>query len=84
MKKLTKTQVRKQLSKSLNQTVLLFPSKCGPANTTWVKGFEYNPSKQGISYKELDKHFERTINEFSYYNCNSELGNRVHFYMDVK
>jgi hypothetical protein len=83
MKKLTKTQVRKQFSKSLDQTVLLFPSNCGPANTTWVKGFEYNPSKYNITYKELDNHFNKFINEFSYYNCNAELGKRVHFYMNI-
>lgn len=82
MRKLTKTQVRKEFKKSLNKTVLLFPSNCGPSNTTWVKGIEYNPSNYGVTYKNLDDHFNKFINEFSYYNCNSELGNRVHYYMN--
>lgn len=82
MKKLTKSQVRALFKKSLNTTVLLFPSNCGPSNTTWVRGVKYNPSNYDISYQELDEHFARFINEFSYYNCNNELGNRVHYYVD--
>jgi hypothetical protein len=82
MKKVTKTQVRKMFSKSLDQTVSLFPSNCGPQNTTWVQGMEYNPSKYGISYKDLDRHFDKFVNEFQYYNCNNELGKRVHFYIN--
>jgi hypothetical protein len=27
--------------------------------------------------------FEKMVNSFRYYNCNSELGNRVHFYLLV-
>jgi len=88
MKKLTKTQVRKEFRKSLNKTVLLFTSNCSPSNTTWFKGLEYkgveyNPSNYSITYKELDAHFDKFINEFAYYNCNSELGNRVHYYMEL-
>jgi len=82
MRKLTKAQVRKEFKGSLNKTVLLFPSNCSHANTTWVKGYDYNPSSYNLSYSDLESHFEKTINEFSYYNCNSELGNRVHFYMN--
>lgn len=82
-KKVTKAQVRAMFRKSLNQTVLFFPSNCGPANTTWVKGMPYNPTEYNVSYGGLDEHFNKTINSFSYYNCNSELGKRVHFYIEV-
>jgi hypothetical protein len=98
MKKLTKTQVIAKLKK-LNEnevlTVTLFPSKCDPQNTTWVKGFEKELTKQDLSLKypqtektlpylaECEKtltHLDSIINDFQYYNCIPELGTRVHFY----
>jgi hypothetical protein len=90
MKKLTKTQVIAKLKK-LNEnevlTVTLFPSKCGPANTTWVKGFEKELTKQDLiplypDSKEIPNltEFDSLVNDFKYYNCIPELGMRVHFY----
>jgi hypothetical protein len=89
MKKVTKSQVIAQLKKLNEGDVLpvsLFPSKCGPSNTTWVKGYEVNLYKdQGEFYQDLSedgsKTFDSLIIDFSVYNCNSELGKRVHFYI---
>lgn len=76
MRKITKSQVKariKRLKEGEKLDLTLFPSKCGPFNTVWVKGFE-------VEVDSLEE-FEKIVNSFSYYNCNSELGNRVHFYV---
>lgn len=88
MKKLTKTQVIALAKKRGDQitNVELYPSKCGPANQVWVKGMNIaltapSVSKDSIYTENGTTAFERDINNFSYYNCNSELGKRVHFYV---
>jgi hypothetical protein len=89
MKKLTKSQVIAKVKK-LNEgeilPVTLFPSKCGPANTVWVQGYEVPLKlKNGVPTYETEvqeENFEDIINSYSYYNCNNELGKRVHFYIN--
>lgn len=87
MKKLTKSQVIAIAKKSPfnNCMVDLYPSNCSPANQTWVKPLTVEVHwHEGQAVKlYVDgsyKTFDSIINEFQYYNCNSELGNRVHFY----
>jgi hypothetical protein len=92
MKKVTKSQVIAQLKKlegDQELQVSLFPSKCGPANTAWVKGYETSLTKDALTIEYPDNEqlknltkFDSLVNDFSYYNCNSELGNRVHFYIN--
>jgi hypothetical protein len=92
MKKVTKMQVVSKLKK-LNEgeslPVTLFPSNCGPSNTVWVQGFEKELSKHDLvplypDSKEIPDltGFDSLVNDFSYYNCNKELGKRVHFYIN--
>lgn len=84
MKKITIAQVRSIAKKEDFVTIQLFPSNCSPANTTWVKGFEvtiFHAEGQFIyAVNGETKTLESLVNEFSYYNCNSELGKKVHYY----
>lgn len=88
MKKVTKSRVIAQLKKMPEGEILpvtLFPSNCGPANTTWVKGFEIQLNNEFLqpAYKDAEfTGFDSLVSDFSYYNCNSELGKRVHFYIN--
>jgi hypothetical protein len=78
MKKITKSQVKallKKLEQDQKLKVNFTSSKTHLAGfKCWVQPFEIELSN------DLDE-FEKTINEFSYYNCNAEMGNRVHFYI---
>lgn len=77
MKKLTKTQVIaliKKLNAGQKVKVSLLPSKTSYSGyKCWIQPYEI----------ETDNitDFTKTINEFSYYNCNSEVGNTVHYYI---
>lgn len=82
MKKQTLAQV-KALAKKGPITVTLFPSKCGPTNTTWVKGMELDIRHENNEFfigDEMET-LQSALNAFMYYNCNAQLGNRVHFYI---
>jgi hypothetical protein len=92
MKKVTKAQVIAKLKK-LNEgeilPVTLFPSKCGPSNTTWVQGFTKELTKQDLlplypDSKEIPDltGLDSLVNNYQYYNCIPELGKRVHFYIN--
>jgi hypothetical protein len=78
MKKITKTQVKALLNRmEEDQTLNVFftSSKTHLAGfKCWVQPFE-------IKLNSNIDEFEKTINEFSFYNCNAEMGNRVHFYI---
>jgi hypothetical protein len=93
MIKLTKSQVvakLKRLSENETINITLCPSNCYPnPNAMWKIFVDIDLSKEDIvpcnvlgDYDESNiNNFERHINSFAYYNCNSELGNRVHFYI---
>lgn len=100
MKKVTKTQVKamvKKLGDNEELKVTLFPSKCGPANTIWVKDYEIELTKEALNlaYPQNEKtspyltdfetkltNFDSIINDFAYYNCIPELGKNVHYYIE--
>lgn len=70
MKKVTKHRVKKVIREKGTWKGMLIPSNCYPGGF-WVKGFSVELTQESL---------ERTINEFEYYNCNSELGYYTHFY----
>ena len=86
MRKLTKSQVIAQVKKNGSLTIEMYPSKCGPTNQVWVRGFSFELFYEDgeIVYRNTDDMgtFESLINAFLYYNCNAELGNRVHYYVE--
>lgn len=90
MQKLTKTQVKALAKVKGAVTVELYPSKCGPANQVWVKGYEltiyHNPKAEEeerffTKSSSIDMPFDERIQDFAYYNCIPELGKRVHYYL---
>lgn len=56
-----------------NIPVLIIPCKCNPL-AAWLTGVEM------IKYNRT---FEQFVNEFTYYNCCTELGTRPAFYKEV-
>jgi len=85
MKKLTKAQVKALIKKQGTVKVWLCPSKAfpNPSHPFNVAG-QYDLSSYTLPNlnSKLD-HFDRYVNEFQYYNCNSELGNSVHYYIEA-
>lgn len=71
MKKLTKAQVKKVLK---NETVEVgfVPCKAN-LNSMWI-------SPMWLTLASVED-FEKAINEYTYYNCNKEVGNYPHFYV---
>jgi hypothetical protein len=90
MIKLTKTQVIARIKKEGNVKVWLCPSKMYPhPNHPFNMAAECSFTKEDLlpKYPESKEipdltNFESVINSFSYYNCDSETGNRVHFYIE--
>ena len=54
---------------------LIIPCKCRPGGA-WLTGFTVNSNNSAVS-------FDSYINEFTYYNCNNELGKYPAFYKEV-
>lgn len=88
MKKLTKTQVIARAKQNPDDGVLieLYPSKCGPANTTWVQGYPvrvYYKDGQAVYMSDSWGYqlFNELLTYFETYNCNSELGKTIHYYL---
>jgi hypothetical protein len=87
-KKITLSQVKALARKKGPITVELYPSNCGPGGI-WVKGCPVDvvPDRTGkeffsIEYETLEaRPFESLLNEYMYYNCFPQLGNRVHYYV---
>lgn len=73
--KVDKAKARKTYDKG--ETVWLLPSNVRfDFNSTWVRPYK-------ISVKTCyGNEFDNIINEFAYYNCNSELGKSVHYYIN--
>lgn len=55
------------------QTVYLLPNKVRLDNA-WIKPFAIDDS-QGRT-------FDKVVNDYKYYNCNSETGNNVAYYIE--
>lgn len=70
MKKINKTVARKLFNSK--KPVIIIPCKCHPGGV-WFTGFEME--------NDGSRSFDQFVNEFTYYNCNSELGNRPAFYV---
>lgn len=79
-KKVTKPTARKLFNSGT--PVYLLPSK---VNAFIVFDRNYKGAIQPvvISHKEDDgeNQFDRTVNEFEYYNCNSEMGYYAHYFI---
>ena len=82
MKKLTQSQAISRLKKKGNIDIIVIPCKTN-INNIWGIGFTYNPTHYIIArHHEIPQHFKRITNEYKRYNCNSELGNRLHYYVN--
>lgn len=87
MKKLTLAQVKAKIKKEGDWKGWLCPSKCYPN-----PGHPFNlaikfDTKEFIALRGIqDKltKLDKTVNEFSYYNCNKEVGTTVHYYEEEK
>ena len=73
MVKIRKNTARKLFNEG--HELIIIPCNCSP-NGFWVKGFRICKTKLENS------DFDRLINEFEYYNCNSELGRYTHYYIE--
>ena len=80
MKKITKNQAWEKFKKG--KTIYLLPSKAN-LNSIWVS--PYSLTKQSYEensiYENLFDFFNCMLNAYSYYNCNSETGKRIAFYV---
>lgn len=70
-KRINKREARKLYDNKI--PVLIIPCNCNPLSA-WLTGFIM------IKY---EKSFDTLVNEFIYYNCNSELGYYPAFYTEV-
>lgn len=87
--KINKIQALKQFTQGIS--IYIVSSKVYPDfNNNWLKPYEINITreniqselKEGYLYKDNIKGlFDSIINNFSYYNCNYELGYTVHYYI---
>ena len=73
MVKIRKNQARKLFNEG--HELIIIPCNCSP-NGVWVSGFRI--CKANLENSD----FDRLINEFEYYNCNSELGRYTHYYIE--
>jgi hypothetical protein len=89
MKKVTKAQVKAMARKNGTVDVMLFPSNCGPANTTWIRPFDIKvcstPDQEGFyvpsAFDHEDHDFESIVDWYAVFNCDAEVGKRVHYYV---
>ena len=71
MKKINKTQARKAFNNGLEVTMV--PHKANPYSP-WFSGASYNNASE--------KSFDELVNNITYYNCNSELGYYLAYYIN--
>lgn len=72
------TKIRKNTARKLfndGRELTIIPCKCAPGSA-WLTGFRI--CKNNLENAD----FDRLINEFEYYNCNSELGRYTSFYVE--
>lgn len=68
-------------SKYQGLTIYMLPINANP-ESPWINGF-FELTIENIIYMDsIDYH--RYINECKYYNCNSELGTYLKYYVEVK
>lgn len=75
MKRINKTTARKLWESGRN--FILVPCKCSP-NGLGALNTETDLSLEDITCR---RNFDSFINEFEYYNCNSEMGRYTAFYV---
>ena len=89
MRKVTKAQARKAYNATIQNpnwkpfqscdikpyihphAVILVPSKCSPLSMFACS----------VNQDRAESSFDRLLLHFEYYNCSSETGNKVHFYL---
>ena len=72
---------RKTAERLINEgyTIKLIPCKVRLENL-WIEPSYVTLEK----LNEWDTNFEKFVNAYSYYNCNSELGNHLAYYLNVE
>ena len=70
MEKINKSTARKLFDSK--KPVVIIPCKCHP-ESVWFTGFEME--------NDGSRTFDQFVNEFTYYNCNYELGRYPAFYV---
>lgn len=70
MERINKSQARKLHAQ--HQSYIIVPCKCAPTSMFAVK----------VQPGWCDRNFDTLVNEFTFYNCNSELGRYIHYYAD--
>ena len=73
--KVSKPIARKMYNYGL--TVNLLPCKVS-TNSIWIRPYTINKAES----ENLENQFDRTVNAFQYYNCNTETGYYSSFYVD--
>ena len=77
-KKVNKTQARKLYNN--NKNVYIVPCKVYPNyNNVWTQPIKLN--KEEYIDKNYENDFDKIINNFEFYNCNTELGKYTSFYI---
>lgn len=73
MQKLNKSQARKAFNNGLELKII--PHKANPYST-WFEGANYKNNNSFVSFDEL-------VNNITNYNCNSELGYYLAYYINA-
>jgi hypothetical protein len=87
MKKITLTQLRSRLKnypdKDKELEVYFCPSRFAPSNHPFNMCIPISLSQKGQWLKDTEEYrpLENLINEFMVYNCNTETGRSVHYYV---
>lgn len=68
-------------SKYQGLTIYMLPVNANP-ESPWINGF-FELTIENIIYMDSSDYY-RYINECKYYNCNSELGKYLKYYVEVK
>jgi hypothetical protein len=62
----------------------MLPSNVRPGGMWLGNGFGGAYTSEGFRHtNEGFRTFQEDIDAYAYYNCNNELGNRVHFYIEA-
>ena len=66
------------LTNKVNKITLYVHTSKANIESPWINGMMENTFKGGtVSFSEVEK----WLNEVSYYNCNNEMGNALHYYI---
>ena len=77
-KKINKAQARKLYNNNVN--VYILPCKVYPNyNNAWIQPIKLN--KEECIDKNYENDFDKIINNFEFYNCNTNLGRYTSFYI---